>query len=227
MIYIIHGDDTVSSSNKLATELTGKKNIIVLNAEKTNTQSLEQAFASQDLFAVEKCIVIEKFLKFKKAEMDALVALVHQKEKGTTVYLWHNTELSKIALAKFKQAQVFSYILPKLFFAFLDNLTPKMLQKELDTLAQMDTVEDAQIFYATVKRVRLMLYLKMGIQNEEISKMNSWQLSKIQAQSNQWSVSSLQRMYEYLITIEIRMKSGGLLLPVRQELDRALIQELN
>lgn len=227
MIYIIHGDDTISSSNKLVTELIGKKNIVVLNAEKSNVQALEQTFSSQDLFAVEKCIVIEKFLKFKKAEMDALVSLVHQKEKGTTVYLWHNTELSKIALSKFKQAQVFSYILPKLFFAFLDNLTPKMLQKELDTLVQMSTVEDAQIFYATVKRVRLMLYLKMGVVSEEISKMNSWQLNKIQAQGSQWNISSLQKLYEYLTTIEMRMKSGGLLLSVRQELDRALIQELN
>lgn len=227
MIHIIHGDDITSSQNKLSEVLKTHRNVTLLQAEKVNSTELQAAFKSQDLFAVEKCIVIEKFLKLKKAEMDMLLELVASKEKETSLILWHNTELSKVALSKFKNAAIDVFVLPKLFFTFLDSLTPHNVKKELELLSQMETVESEQVFYAITKRVRQLLYISMGVTSEEIAKMSPWQMGKLKDQSRLWKISELKSLYEKLFNIETAMKSGGLVLPLRQELDRVLIQELN
>lgn len=227
MIHIIHGDDIVSSQNKVSVILKTLKNITVLNGEKVNSQEIDAAFASQDLFVLEKCVVIEKFLKLKKAEMEVLLKILENNDKQITVVLWHNTELSKVALSKFKNAQVESFVLPKLFFTFLDTLSPHSLKKELDVLFRMEGVEAEQVFYALIKRVRLLLYMSLGVSSEETIKMSPWQAGKLREQSSLWKSNSLQKLYAQLFQIEVSMKSGGLVLPLRAELDRVLIQELN
>lgn len=227
MLYILHGDDTLSSKNKLTSLTTEFKNLTTLDCEKVKVTDLLQAFSSNDLFLDTKCIVLEKILKLKKPEMDKLMELLSTLPSTTTVVLWHNTELSKIALGKFKNGKVESFVLPKLFFSFLDELSPRTLQKELHTLSLMQKVEAEQVFYAMVKRIRQLIMIKSGGNFEELVKMNPWQLGKLKTQSASWSVEKLESLYKQLFVLEVKMKSGGLVLPLRQHLDIVLIQELN
>ncbi len=227
MLHVIHGDDTVSSQNKVQELLKSLKNTVVLNGEKVSGRDIESAFTSQDLFVVEKCVVVEKFLKLKKVDMEALHASIEKKDKQVVVVLWHNTELSKLALSKFREAQVYLYMLPKLFFTFLDNITPKNYKQELDVLSKMEGIEAEQLFYSLVKRIRQLLYVSLSIQSEEVIKISPWQLSKLQDQASRWKAEDLKKLYLHLYDIEVSMKSGGLVLPLRRELDRVLIQELH
>lgn len=227
MIYIIHGDDTVKSKNKVFALTQNKKNVEVFNAEKANAIEIFSSFGSSDLFIDEKCIVIEKVLKLKKADLEKLLDLLKQIDKSTTVVLWHNTELSKLFLGKFKNTQNELFLLPKLFFTFLDELTPKNLKKEIDTLHKMEGVEGEQLFYSLVKRVRQLMMVKSGGNFEEIVKMSPWQSQKITRQASVWSEDQLLKVYKNLFSIEVKFKSSGLFLPISKHLDILLAQELN
>lgn len=227
MIYIIHGDDITTSKNRVYALTLGKKNLSTFNAEKVSISEIIGSFASTDLFIDEKCIVIEKVLKLKKADLEKLLEILNSLEKSTDVVLWHNTELSKIFLSKFKNTVNESFLLPKLFFTFFDELTPKNLIKELEILSRMEGVEAEQLFYTLVKRIRHLMMVKAGGNYEEIVKMSPWQSQKIERQARLWDNSQLLHTYKNLFSLEVKFKSSGLFLPLSKHLDILLIQELN
>lgn len=227
MLYILHGDDIVKSKLRLSELTSGFGSVIVLNAEKATETDLVRTFSSNDLFVESKCIVIEKFLKLPKLETEKLKLLLAALDSSTTVILWHNTELSKAALGKFEKATVELFLFPKLFFTFLDNLAPQTIKSELDTLSKMQNVEAEQIFYAMVKRIRQLMMVKSNSKSEELVKMSPWQKGKLESQCIKWSMEQLERIYKNLYKIEIDIKSGGLMLPLKKHLDMLLINALN
>lgn len=227
MLYILHGDDITSSKNRLVELTFGFKNVVTLNAEKTSISDLINAFSSNDLFVDSKCIVIEKVLKLPKTETEKLQELLDKLESSTTVILWHNTELSKVALGKFKKASVQVFLLPKLFFTFLDNLTLQTIKSELDVLSKMQNVEAEQIFYALVKRIRQLMMIKSNSTSEEMVKMSPWQRDKLKVQGSKWKVEDLENIYKNLFQVEVDMKSGGLILSTRKQLDRILLSAVH
>ncbi len=227
MIYILHGDDIVTSRKKLS-ELTSEfKSVTYLDAEKIGNTDIVQTLSSSDLFLDKKCIVIEKILKLPKKELDALLELVDSFDSSITLILWNNTELSKVFLGKFKDATIESFILPKLFFTFLDNLSPNSVSQEIELLSRMVNVEAEQIFYAMIKRIRNMLMIKSNSNSDDLTKMSPWQLGKIKEQSLKWKVEELEKIYKDLFDLEVKMKSGGLMLPLKKHLDILLVQAIN
>jgi DNA polymerase III delta subunit len=227
MIFILHGDDIVSSRKRL-TEITSSfKNVAYLDAEKIFVNDLIQALGSSDMFGDKKCVVVEKVLKLKKPELEKLLDLLENLDSSSTVILWHNTDLSKVFLGKFKKVIAKSFMLPKLFFTFLDNLSPNNFKNELDILSKMQNVEAEQIFYAMVKRIRQLLALKMSLESEELSRMSPWQKDKLRNQGSKWKAEELEGIYRDLYKIELKLKSGGLMLPLKKHIDIMLIQQLN
>lgn len=229
MIYILHGDDIVSSRNRI-TELSSEfPSVNYFDAEKASISEIISSFSSTDLFLDKKCIVIEKILRLSKSDLEKVqgVILDSSKNPSTTVILWHNTELSKIFLSKFKTATVEVFLLPKLFFTFLDSLTPKTASFSLDTLSKMKNVEAEQIFYSMIKRVRQLLMIKSSSNIEEIEKMSPWQKDKLRIQSSKWRIDELEVFYRELFKLEVKMKSGGLMLPLKKHLDILLVSGLN
>lgn len=227
MLYVLHGDDIVSSRKRLSEIALPYTNCIYLDSEKTSAEDIMNALGSRDMFGEKKCVVIEKILKLPKKETENLLAILSNLNKETTVVLWHNTELSKATLAKFKNAQVESFMLPKLFFTFLDNFSPKNMKSEMETLTKMQNIEAEQIFYALIKRIRLLLYLKQNVLSDELAKVSPWQMDKLKTQSAKFTVKQLEKMYHELFEIEVKMKSGGLVLSLRKSLDILLIARLN
>lgn len=227
MIYLLHGDDIVASRKRMTEVSSQFKNIIYLDSEKISNADLIQALSTNDMFGNEKCVVVEKVLKLKKQELEKLLELLENIPSSTSVILWHNTELSKVFLAKFKKVKSESFILPKLFFTFLDNLTPKNFRTELDTLSKMQNVEGEQIFYSMVKRIRQLHAIKLEIPSEEIEKMSPWQKDKLKIQCSKFKTTELKNLYEELFKLEVKLKSGGLMLPLKKHLDILLISAVN
>lgn len=227
MIHIIHGDDIVSSRNRVS-ELTSElSHVIRLDAEKASDADLVHALSSTDMFEEKKCVVIEKLLKLDKKNTEKLLELITNMSNTTTLVLWHNTELSKVALGKYKSAKVEVFLLPKLFFTFLDTLSPLSMDREIELLTKMQNVEAEQIFYAMIKRIRQLLLVKSNSNSEELVKMSPWQLGKVQTQSRSWTVQQLENIYKLLFELEIKMKSGGLMLPLKKHLDIVLASAVN
>ncbi|MBP6913862.1 MAG: hypothetical protein KBC00_04650 [Candidatus Levybacteria bacterium] len=228
MLYILHGDDTVLLHKRLL-ELFDLKGAIIFAADKVKGQEILEEISKKDLFLEKKVVIIEKILKLPKKDLELLEQelLKALDNPLLSVVLCHDTELSKLFLGKFKKAKQESFLIPKLFFTFLDNLLPKNAASEVGLLSQMKNIEAEQVFYALVKRIRLLLLLKSNLESEELVKMSSWQSSKLYAQSRHWTVEGLTRLYEKLFLIDVKMKSGGLMIPLRKHLDILLIQELN
>ncbi len=227
MLYILHGDDVVSSRKRLS-ELTSEfSSTGYLDVEKILCTEIVQALSSSDLFLEKKCVVIEKILKLPKKELETLIELANSPDASITLILWHNTELSKVFLGKFKKANIESFTLPKLFFTFLDNLFPHSITKEIDLLSKMGNVEDEQIFYAMIKRIRQLMMIKSNSNSSELTKMSPWQFGKIKEQSLKWKVEELEKIYNELFDLEIKMKSGGLMLPIKKHLDILLMHAIN
>ncbi|HMS22768.1 MAG TPA: hypothetical protein PKA38_03300 [Candidatus Levybacteria bacterium] len=228
MLHILHGDDTVLLQKRL-TEIVDLKGATIFSADKVRGQEILEGISKKDLFLEKKVVVIEKVLKLPKKELELLEQELIKASDNPylTVVLCHDTELSKLFLGKFKNAKQESFLIPKLFFTFLDNLTPKNLEREIKVLSQMKNVEAEQIFYAMVKRIRLLLSIQSNLESEEFKKMSSWQKSRLQDQSNYWTVGKLTKLYEKLYSTEVKMKSGGLMMPLRKHLDILLMQELN
>ncbi|MGE5042328.1 MAG: hypothetical protein ACM3IJ_05510 [Candidatus Levyibacteriota bacterium] len=221
MIYILHGDDVAASRTRLG-ELTSEfASVTTLDGEKATTADLVQALSTSDLFLDAKCVVVEKVLRLPKKEMDKLLDLIFS--NSNTIILWHNTELSKTFFSKVKQAKVEVFMLPKLFFTFLDGFYPGNFKRELDLLQRMENVEAEQIFYALVKRMRQMLHLKLHVSSEELSKMSPWQMGKVQDQAGHWELGELEKMYGELFGLEKKIKTSGLALPLKKHLDFLLI----
>lgn len=226
MIYILHGDDTVSSRRALSLITSQYGSVQIIDAEKAGTSDVSQAISTSDLFLEKKCVVIEKVLKLPKKEQESILKLDTAKS-AIDLVLWHNTELSKVYISKFKNAKAESFVLPKLFFTFLDNLTPSNFKREFELRLKMENVEAEQIFYAMVKRIRQLLQIKLQIDSSEVSKMSPWQADKLKSQSRMWSSLELQTYYSKLFEIEKKIKSSGLFLPLKKHLDILLLSEVH
>lgn len=220
MIFVLHGDDVVASRKRLSEITSEFKNVTYIDAEKASKDEILLALNTRDMFTEGNCVVIEKALKLP-------IEILESVDPSIAVVLWHNAELSKTSLLKFKNVKIESFMLPKLFFTFLDGLYPHNVKSELDLLSNMQNVEAEQIFYAMVKRVRQLLALKKNLNSEELQKASSWQLNKLNAQNARWKVEELEKVYNKLFDIEVKMKSGGLMLPLKKHLDILLIGAVN
>lgn len=229
MLYILHGDDTVKLRRRLSEIITDQSKAVFLQSDKSSTQDILASLRTSDMFLESKYTVIEKINKLGKKDLDLIFPelLASANSQTSQVILVSTTELSKIFLSKYKNAQIEVFQIPKLFFTFLDNLNPKSFKQELELLLRMENVEAEQIFYAMIKRVHQLILIKNISSSPELEKMSPWQFSKIRSQSSKWTTLALERLYKKLFEIEVKMKSGGLSLPLKKQLDILIIAELH
>lgn len=228
MLYILHGDDTAKLRLRLSELIEDQGKATFLNGEKASSTEILTSLRSSDMFQDTKYVVIEKVLKLDKKTLEAILPEVNNTVTSKTLHLvlCHDSELSKVFLGKFTKAKVELFAFPKLFFTFLDNFTPHSLKRELDLL-KMENIEAEQIFYALIKRVRQLYAMKTNPASNEIMKMSPWQIDKLRIQSSKFKIEDLEKIYKDLFNIEVKMKSGGLMLPLKKHLDILVIDELN
>ncbi len=227
MLYILHGDNTVSARNRLLEILSSYKNTAALEADKISSIELSQNMLSSDLFSDKKCVVIEKIGKLPKKELEFLEKILKEHKNLPDIIFLNSSELSKIFLSKFKDAKVESFMFPKLFFLFLDSLVPQNFLKELEILLKMENVEAEQIFYSMIKRIRLILMVKSQAETEELLKMSPWQKDKIISQTRLWKEEELLYFYKKLLEIEKKIKSSALPVSLKKQLDFLFSSELH
>lgn len=227
MIYILHGDDIVALRKRLSEITSQFTHVVTLDADKVGLAELSQALGGSDLFLDKKCLVIEKILKLPKKELEFLQDFLKSEKNPPELILNYTSELSKVFLSKFSNARVEAFLFPKLFFTFLDQLYPRNFSREVDLIMKMENVEGEQIFYAMIKRIRLLLALKSGAKTDESTKMSPWQLEKVSSQAKFWTENELSSFYEKLFQTEKKVKSSLLIMPLKKQLDILLTQELH
>ena len=229
MIYLIHGDDIATSRKKLHEFLEKDSKIARVDGEKAQFEILLNELSAQDLFVSQKIVVIENPKKYftNKKFWDEINKFSDSKD--TDIVVWADEVIDLRSVKKFRSPKIQNFELPKYYFAFLDGLIPGQGGKEhelLDKLSEQMTSE--QIFYALVKRVRVLIQLKNGNKSEfsNTKNMQDWQAGKLQKQANFWANEKLINFYGKLFELEKGMKTSNLPQELIQHLDILLLSEL-
>ena len=233
MLTILHGDNQITSRNRLITLIQEVKQrgqlVVTLVADKLESPQLEEALASQDLFGQEKLIVIEKLHsqptgKRKKALIQLLVD-TSKSPSSPAIILWEKRPLTKTMLKKFPNAQVEEFKVSKQLWKFLDTLGNRNmpLDKQLDLLEKSCQQEDPHFVYLMIARqVRLLIQAKEGYFSGA-----PFMISKLKRQASSFSLEKLLRLHRQLFEIDKQLKTSANLLDLKSLLDLFLISLYN
>lgn len=215
MIILLHGDDIVSSRQKI-TELALSGSLV----ERTDASSFDfariiESITSSDLFQNKKTVIIENVLGQASVKLDGLVAILNKISKNSdlVVVLWESDLVNEKKFAKIRDLKILSFLLPKLYFKFLDMLVPgnnKLLFELFHKLIGQFNQE--QIFYSIIKRIRLLIGIKGENRSNffEIKKMQNWQVAKLKNQAGLWTKNQLVDFYQKLFDLEKKLKNSQL-----------------
>lgn len=229
MLYILTGDDIVSSRNKLLELVSDSKNVVRLDGEKASVAEVEMALESNSLFSEQKIVVVEYFSKLKPQEKLLELCLKFAKDSSTNIVLWDEVE-TKSKIVDIKGSNKFLFPFPKVYFTFLDALSPKDSAKQIELLHQvLKTYSAEQVLYSIIKRIRQLLIVKSNKYQgfEEFKKMQSWQIGKLKKQSELWSENQLKNAFVSFAELDEKLKTSSLTMDLANHLDILLLSDLN
>lgn len=227
---IIHGENTTNSRKKLDEIVSNRQNVKWLDGKKISLDDVKHLFATTELFAQEKNVVIENCKGISKNVLEVLVKETKDKNTTVNIIFWQDGNYDARLIKKFNNAQVFSFPLPKYYFEFLDSLSPQN-GKVMHTVYKklLDSFVPEQIFFSLIKRTRQLLILKnTNYDNlEEFVKMNPWQKNKLLTQASRWDKDELERFYLKLYKTEKKLKSSEIPTNLEKHIDILLLTELH
>ncbi|HVZ12300.1 MAG TPA: hypothetical protein VG965_04695 [Patescibacteria group bacterium] len=227
MLYIISGDDTASSRQKLLDLVGGEKNVTRIDGKKQGVVDIEMSLASSGLFSEKKKVIVEFFSKIKAQDKLADEVSKVVKDSDLDVILW-DENAPGVKLTKITGVNILSYTFPKLYFQFLDGLSPSnpSLLKLFHQVLKSYVAE--QVLFSVVKRLRQLMIVKGGNYQEfsEFKNAQAWQIGKLQKQASLWSEEGLRQAFVDYSGLEEKMKTSMLTMDLADHLDILLMGDL-
>lgn len=224
-MYLIHGDNTIASRthlNQLIDQHKGRgvSEIIRLNGKKITDTDLIQALETQSLFGQDKLVVIEDLLarprSQAKAALTSYLKTTSTPPNTPEVILWESKAATPAQIKSVGNPKNQHHKLSKLMFSFLENLRPNQPKPNSSSLQQTLQQEPAELIFALlIRQIRLLIQVKDNAQ----VKLPPWQVNKLKSQSATFSLSSLQKLHQDMIQIDMNIKTGSGLLPLDSQLD--------
>lgn len=234
MITIIHGDDLTLSRDHFLNLKRKQNNAISYDGGKVTITDLVQNIEGGGFFGDTKIIFIEDLLtKRKKTDKESreILNFISKNSKEFNFVLWESKEILKRDLFVFKDATVKIFKLPKNIFLFLGNLKPNNAKNVLNLFHQTleSGIKEELILFMLQRQIRILLALRhpstsSGSQIDEVSRLASWQLEKLERQAKLFHIDDLIKIYKRLYEIEIGQKTGGLSLSFSQSIDFLLLE---
>jgi DNA polymerase III delta subunit len=225
MKYILCGDDSVVS-RKCLSELIAGFQVAMLDGKNLTVAQLEENLASTSLFDEKKAVVVESLFSKNKKKKE-IVTFLNTFKSDILLIFWEDRKLLKTSYAGFKDVVVREFVLPQQYFQFLDTFAPGQAKRVyLLYQALLSSYAPEQLFYALLKRVRLLLVLSENGMIPEVAKLSQWQKTRLDQQKKMWSQSKLRELYFELGQAEINMKSGRLPVSLSKHLDILILSRL-
>ncbi len=228
MIHIITGEDIVNSRKKLDELLKESSNTVRIDGKKGTVSEFEISLVSDSMFDDKKIIVVEQFSKLKPQDK-FIEILTRVQDDDFTLILWDEVDLS----AKFKSlksAKTSSFTFPKVYFQFMDSLTPASSASNVKALRDvLKSFEPEQILYSIIKRLRQLLVLKSANYSDfsEFGRMQDWQIGRLKSQANKWTEAELKKAFLEYGSLDEKVKTSGLTMDLSKHLDILLLSDLN
>ncbi len=222
MLIIICGEDNVSSRNYFLQLQAAYKeqgnDLKKIYSSELQTILLSSAdilnlFGQRQIFLAEN---LNKVVSRKKGNKPFEVLTAIGKNKQIVLLDWEDgvsqRELKISALGKVKEFKPSASI-----FKLLDACYPSNLQTFIFLLRAVCSPQNAMFVYVMLRRhIRNLLLVNS---KAKIPTLQSWQLHKLQQQTNSWQPERLISFYERLISLDISLKTGKNAYDLQQSLE--------
>lgn len=229
MLTVIHGNDTALSRKFLLEQKQKYPDSFSFEGEKVTMTDLTQILEGGALFTESKTIFIEQLItkQKKNASYKEIMLYLEQQAHEHELFLWEAKELERGVLFTLKTANVRAFKLPQSLFLLLDSLQPGNGKKLVSLFHEtIETTEVEMVFFMLVRQVRILLALTEKSEEtiDEVKKMQSWQMGKLQKQADSFGQEALNKLYTKLFEIERKQKTGQLASPLVATVDFFLIE---
>jgi DNA polymerase III delta subunit len=224
MGYLLHGGDQVKSRNFL-NELKEKarkktKEIINLDGESVELSEVKQALESSSLFGKDKLIVIDNLYSSHKSNRKKEVISYLKKESPQNLIIWENKKIDGRKLKGFSSDfKIKKFKLNAVIFKFLESLKPNN-EKESIFLFQkcLKDEEPEKVFYMLVRQFSILIKAK-DLGKKGLSGPG-WMKHKFLGQAENFSLKQLKSNYKKLLEIDIGVKTGKSIMPLKWRLEQ-------
>lgn len=199
---IFHGED-IKQSRAAFIEAKDKikKNGGELNefaGDVITTSDIKTALQSISLLGQNPTVSIEGVFSRRVSNERKLIIEFLSQNTNSEILIWEPKDISTL-IKQFPANSIKHFPLPQKVFSFLDTLNPKLMP---DIFA--DT-EPEQLLGLLAKRAHDLILVKENKLN-----LPSWQLTKLQNQVKQFSISGLVELNNQLLELDYKNKSGSL-----------------
>lgn len=215
-IYIIHGDDIVSSRKFLREQKQKLHSPSVFDGD-VDLQDLIQITQGGGLFGNEKKVFIENFFsknKLNTSKTKGIIDYINKNQSSSDVFFWEEKELQKKYLNLFNNPTVKIFMIPKTIFLFLESIRPVNYKNSINLFHKaLQNTEAELIFFMLQRQFRMLAAVsdkKTRETIDEVIRLAPWQRGKLEKQARLFSIDKLLEIYRRLYEIELAQKSGGL-----------------
>ncbi len=222
MLTILHGDDEIAIHKELSRILADANakgiQVVRVDAKGLTLPILESMLGTQELFASEKIVVIDRLhgLVKSKAKDELIDVVANSADGDTQIILLENKALTATMLKKFPTARTQIFKLPMLLFSFVDALGMQPHPRLITTFHQIIATQDAEFVFAMLMRqIRMLIaYVSDGSYSGA-----PFGRAKIAAQAKLFTIEKLLGLHQALLAIDIGQKTSSSPLTLTQEID--------
>lgn len=228
---ILHGEDIVSSRNKLIKMISEAKladwEIIEFSGKDISLTDIKQAMESQSLFGQQKMVVIDGMFSRQKskAQKEIIEYLILGNFETSKLILWEPKQLTASQLKGFDKKGIEEFKLPVVIFKFIDSISPASGRQNLQLFEEvLATQPEEMVFGMLIKRLRYLIVAK-GAGSQGLSgfkELRDWQMKRIISQANRFTTEQLIKLQEDLLSMDYGRKSGRSSLSLRVHLELIL-----
>lgn len=223
---IIHGDNTISSRNKLIEILkkANENNTLVerFNASQLDVPSLESKLQKTDLFGHSRMLVIEELHSQNRSKkLNTMIKMLAN--SSMNLCLWEKRQLTPSMLKKFKADQVFEFKLANSLFTWLDSLSPQESTKAKQIKLFQQAVkenDEYMCFIMLARQTRLLIQAASGGQ----IKGPFFVINKVNQQAKKFTLKRLLWLHNQLHELDKKVKISDNQIGLSQAVELTLLK---
>lgn len=205
-IIVLHGDNSLASYDRLQKLISSARaRSFEITHTGSDSRSLSEILSSVSLFTTDRLLVVEDIKLFTKKELQWISK--HFNDNSTTLIIYTKNSLTKTFLNSFpKIDKVEEFTLPKNIWSLLDSFYPGNSKNCLILLHKLSPKEPVEfVFTLLAKLVRDLYWLKSDPKGLPYS---PWRITKLQRQSQRYSLEKLKDIISELAEIDIKTKTS-------------------
>jgi len=213
MIYLLHGEDQFQSRQNLYRILekikTDDTRLLKLSFPKIDPDQVDNFINTSSLFESKKTIFFQNLFSLPTKKLDSVINLINQNQ-ALDILIWESKTITPGKLKKLKNPKNLHFTVPKTIFKFLDSLKPQNNRYAVNLFRSTLKTEPPELINYFLKEHLRLLIMAREKNFSKINKFPSWRQSKLINQAKFFTPQALKNLYNQLVNIEYKQKTGKL-----------------